>query len=59
MEVSQAKQVELLPENLRYTPLVKSDVIIDRRELSIGPVESADIYSRNGTNTISWQCVGH
>ena len=59
MEVHQAKQVELLPEGLRYTPLVKSNVIIARRNLSLAPVESSDSYSYSGTNSITFSAVGH
>ncbi len=38
---------------------MKSDLILQRRNLSLAPIEAADTYSRNGTNTLSWTVVGH
>ena len=58
-EIGRAKEVELLPEQLRYTPLVKSDVILQRKNLALAPTEAADKYTYTSTNTITFQCVGH
>ena len=44
---------------MRYEPQVKSDLILQRRNLSLAPIEAASQYTRNGTNTISFTVVGH
>ena len=58
-EVKKAREVALVPEELRYVPAVKSDIILQRRNLSLAPIEAADLYTRNGTNTITFNVVGH
>ena len=58
-EVKKAREVALVPEELRYVPQIKSDIIIQRRNLSLAPIEAADFYQRDGTNTISFSVVGH
>ena len=59
MEVKQAIEVSRVPEQMRYEPQVKSDLILQRRNLSLAPIEAANTYTRNGTNTISFTVVGH
>ena len=44
---------------MKYEPQVKSDLILQRRNLSLAPIEAANTYERNGTNTLSWTIVGH
>ena len=58
-EVKKAREVALLPSELRYVPQIKSDVILQRRNLSLAPIEAADSYERDGTNTISFSVTGH
>jgi hypothetical protein len=58
-EVKKAREVDLIPEQLRYVPQVKSDIILQRRNLSLAPTEAASEYTRNGTNTITFTVVGH
>ena len=49
----------MVPEDLRYTPQVKSDIIIQRRQVSMAPVEGMSVYMRDGTNTITFNVQGH
>ena len=49
----------MVPEELRYVPQVKSDIIIQRRNVSLAPIEAANTYSRTGTNTITFNIQGH
>ena len=58
-ELRQAREVDLVPDELRFQPQVKSDIIIQRRNVSLAPVEAADTYTRNGTNTITFNIQGH
>ena len=58
MNVEQAQAVETIPEQLRYLPQIKSDVILQRRSLSLAPTEAAGVYTRNGTNVLTFQLVG-
>lgn len=58
-ELRQAREVDMVPEELRYVPQVKSDIIIQRRNVSLAPIEAADVYKRNGTNTITFNVQGH
>ena len=59
MEVKAPIETTRIPEQMRYEPQVKSDLILQRRNLSLAPIEAADKYTRNGTNTLSWTVVGH
>ena len=58
MNIEKAQAVETIPEQLRYLPQIKSDVILQRRSLSLAPTEAAGVYQRNGTNVCTWQLVG-
>ena len=58
-EVRQAREVDLVPQELRFVPQVKSDIIIQRRNVSLAPIEAANTYTRNGTNTITFNVQGH
>jgi len=49
----------MVPDSLRYTPQVKSDIIIQRREVSMAPVEGMSVYQRDATNTITFNVQGH
>ena len=58
-EVRQPREVDMVPQELRFVPQVKSDIIIQRRNVTLAPVEAADKYTRNGTNTITFNVQGH
>jgi len=58
MNIEKAQAVETIPEQLRYLPQVKSDVVLQRRSLSLAPVEAAAKYNRDGTNVLTFQLVG-
>ena len=58
-ELRQAREVDMVPEELRYVPQVKSDIIIQRRNVSLAPIEAANVYTREGTNTITFNIQGH
>ena len=58
-EVRQAREVDMVPQELRFVPQVKSDIIIQRRNVSLAPIEAANTYTRNGTNTITFNIQGH
>ena len=58
-EVRQAREVDMVPQELRFVPQVKSDIIIQRRNVSLAPIEAANEYTRNGTNTITFNIQGH
>ena len=58
-ENRQPREIDAVPSELRFVPAVKSDIIIQRREVKLAPVEAASEYSRNGTNTISFNVQGH
>ena len=58
-ELRQAREVDMVPEELRYVPQVKSDIIIQRRNVSLAPIEAANTYTREGTNTITFNIQGH
>ena len=58
-EVRQAREVDMVPAELRFVPQVKSDIIIQRRNVSLAPIEAANEYTRNGTNTITFNIQGH
>ena len=58
-ELRQPREVDMVPDSLRYVPQVKSDIIIQRREVSMAPVEGMNIYQRDGTNTITFNVQGH
>ena len=58
-ELRKPKEVDMIPDALRYVPQVKSDIIIGRREVSLAPVEGMNIYERDGTNTITFNVQGH
>jgi hypothetical protein len=58
-ELKAPREVDMVPEDLRYTPQVKSDIIIQRRQVSMAPVEGMSVYQRDGTNTISFNVQGH
>jgi len=49
----------MVPDSLRYVPAVKSDIIIQRRDVSMAPIEGMSIYQRDGTNTITFNVQGH
>ena len=49
----------MVPDSLRYVPQVKSDIIIQRREVSMAPVEGMNVYQRDATNTITFNVQGH
>ena len=53
-ELRQAREVDMVPEELRYVPQVKSDIIIQRRNVTLAPIEASDEYTRTGTNTITF-----
>ena len=58
-EVRQAREVDMVPEELRFVPQVKSDIIIQRRNVTLAPIEATNVYTRNGTNTITFNIQGH
>ena len=58
-ELRQAREVDMVPEELRYVPQVKSDIIIQRRNVTLAPIEASDEYTRTGTNTITFNIQGH
>ncbi len=58
-ELRQPREVDMVPDSLRYVPQVKSDIIIQRREVSMAPVEGMSEYDRDGTNTITFNVQGH
>ena len=58
-ELRQAREVDMVPEELRYVPQVKSDIIIQRRDVTLAPTEAANTYTRTGTNTITFNIQGH
>ena len=58
-ELRQAREVDMVPEELRFVPQVKSDIIIQRRNVSLAPIEAANEYTRDGTNTITFNIQGH
>ena len=58
-ELRQAREVDMVPEELRYVPQVKSDIIIQRRNVTLAPIEAANAYTRTGTNTITFNVQGH
>ena len=58
-ELRQAREVDMVPEELRYVPQVKSDIIIQRRNVTLAPIEAANTYTRTGTNTITFNIQGH
>ena len=58
-ELRQPREVDMVPDALRYTPQVKSDIIIQRREVSMAPVEGMNVYQRDSTNTITFNVQGH
>ena len=58
-ELRQAREVDMVLEELRYVPQVKSDIIIQRRNVSLAPIEAANTYTRTGTNTITFNIQGH
>jgi len=58
-EVRQPREVDMVPQELRFVPQVKSDIIIQRRNVTLAPIEAADKYTRNGTNTITFNVQGH
>ena len=49
----------MVPDALRYVPQVKSDIIIQRREVAMAPVEGMSVYQRDSTNTITFNVQGH
>ena len=58
-ELRAAREVDMVPEELRFVPQVKSDIIIQRRNVTLAPIEAADKYTRDGTNTITFNVQGH
>ena len=58
-ELRAAREVDMVPEELRFVPQVKSDIIIQRRNVTLAPIEAADKYTRDGTNTITFNIQGH
>jgi len=58
-ELRAPREVDMVPEDLRYVPQVKSDIIIQRREVSMAPVEGMSVYRRDATNTITFNVQGH
>ena len=58
-ELRQAREVDMVPEELRFVPQVKSDIIIQRRNVTLAPIEAANEYTRDGTNTITFNIQGH
>lgn len=58
-ELRQPREVDMVPEELRYVPQVKSDIIIQRRDVTLAPTEAAQSYTRTGTNTITFNIQGH
>ena len=58
-ELRQPREVDMVPDSLRYVPQVKSDIIIQRREVSMAPVEGMNVYQRDATNTITFNVQGH
>ena len=53
-ELRKPREVDMIPEELRFVPQVKSDIIIQRRDVKLAPIEAANTYTRNGTNTITF-----
>ena len=43
-EVRQAREVDMVPQELRFVPQVKSDIIIQRRNVTLAPIEAADVH---------------
>ena len=58
-ELRKPREVDMVPEELRFVPQVKSDIIIQRRNVKLAPIEAANEYTRNGTNTITFNVQGH
>ena len=58
-ELKQPREVDMVPDELRYVPQVKSDIIIQRREVAMAPVEGMNVYQRDATNTITFNVQGH
>lgn len=58
-EMRQPREVDMVPEELRFVPQVKSDIIIQRRDVTLAPIEAANEYTRDGTNTITFNVQGH
>jgi hypothetical protein len=58
-EVRQAREVDAIPQELRFVPQVKSDIIIQRRKVAMAPIEGMNEYTRDGTNTITFNIQGH
>ena len=58
-ELRQPREVDMVPDALRYVPQVKSDIIIQRREVAMAPVEGMNVYQRDATNTITFNVQGH
>ena len=58
-ELRAPREVDMVPDALRYTPQVKSDIIIQRRDVSMAPVEGMSVYQRDTTNTITFNVQGH
>ena len=58
-ELRAPREVDMVPDALRYVPQVKSDIIIQRRDVSMAPVEGMNMYQRDGTNTITFNVQGH
>ena len=58
-ELRQPREVDMVPDSLRYVPQVKSDIIIQRREVKMSPVEGMNVYQRDTTNTITFNVQGH
>ena len=58
-EMRQPREVDMVPEELRFVPQVKSDIIIQRRDVTLAPIEAANQYTRDGTNTITFNIQGH
>ena len=58
-EMRQPREVDMVPEELRFVPQVKSDIIIQRRDVTLAPIEAANTYTRDGTNTITFNIQGH
>ena len=58
-ELRQAREVDMVPEELRYVPQVKSDIILQRRNVTLAPTEAAQVYTRTGTSSITFNIQGH
>jgi hypothetical protein len=57
-ELKAPREVDMVPEDLRFVPQVKSDIIIQRRQVAMAPVEGMSIYQRDATNTITFNVQG-